>query len=77
MEPDQSIPTNVSCPPVRCYLLKLCVEKDAARRCKAADEGYDTSLLQVVYLIRHVAPHLITVRGSRIDRYARLGILGD
>ena len=77
MEPDQSIPTNVSCPQrVHCYLLKLCVEKDAARRCGAVDEGNDTSFLRVVYLIRHVAPYLITVRvGSRIARCARVGRL--
>ena len=42
-------------------LLKYCkevlvsTEKDAARRCKAVDEGYDMGLLQVVYLIRHGA----------------------
>ena len=68
MEPDQSIPTNVSCPPgVHRYLLKLCVEKDAAKRCGAVDEGYDTGLLRVVYLVRHGA---LNHRESRIkDRH--------
>ena len=63
---DQLILTNVSCPPVHCYLLKLCVEKDVARRCRAADEGYDTS--PVGFLFEQACSPLLNHRENRTKR---------